>query len=424
MRIHSFSFLAHATLAAGLTLTSATWSRAQEHGATLLDVAAAKYQAALTPSAHGSEGKLPAGTTQVITGQFGPARQFSFAETKGQQFFTADVRPSTNWDAYEGFSFWVKGDGSRSWGGMQLIDGSDYAMRYGYCFPIEATNWTQVVVRWSDLTPELAAPLVDPQHGYAPSRFRNLWFGKWFYWREWPACTYAIERIVLEKTIPCDSTHATPVAPGMSRFLAKLKSRQPVTIVTMGDSLSDKRHWANRTNLWSEEVAAQLKTTYGSEVTLINPAMGGTTLSQNTLLIPRWARDCPRPDLVTIWFGFNDWDSNVRGPRFKEYLNLAVDRVRRATGGQADILILTTCPAFARWDAMSEMCSAARDVARERQTGLADVACAFQKAGSPEEALKRDFWAWDKTHLGAGGHALAAQTVLAAIAEQANHEQR
>jgi lysophospholipase L1-like esterase len=179
----------------------------------------------------------------------------------------------------------------------------------------------------------------------------------------------------------------------------------------MGDSLSDKRHWANREKLWSEELVKRLKAAYGSEVTLVNPAIGGTTLSQNVVLMPRWLQETPAPDLVTIWFGGNDWDSNVRGLRYKEYLDLAVDRVRRATKGQAEVLVMTTCPAFAAWQTGNELCVAAYDVAQERKTGFVDAAGAFHKAGSREEALRRQYWVWDNVHLGPGGHELIAELV-------------
>jgi hypothetical protein len=116
-----------------------------------------------------------------------------------------------------------------------------------------------------------------------------------------------------------------------------------------------------------------------------------------------------------VCFGFNDWDSKVRKARFKEYLNLAVDRIGRMTGGSADILLIATCPAHARWETMNELCQAAGEVAKERKTGLADIATAFHKAGSADEALKKEYWAWDKTHLGSAGHDLVAQTVMAAI---------
>ncbi|HWH68351.1 MAG TPA: GDSL-type esterase/lipase family protein [Candidatus Sulfotelmatobacter sp.] len=358
--------------------------------------------------------KVPVGTAQSVEGKFGKAVQFSFTGGLGAGFLMGSVPATAEWDRTEGFSFYVKGDGSTNWGGLELIDKADYGLRYGYCFPLESTEWRKVVVRWSDLTPELAAPLVDAQRGYAPSHFGNLWFGKWFYWREYPAHSFAIDQVVLEEKIPAEVGKAT-WEPGLTRVQAKLKARQPITVVTMGDSLSDKRHWANQQTLWSEALVRGLTAQCGSSVKLINPAIGGTTLSQNIVLMPRWLREAPSPDLVTVWFGFNDWDSGVRGERFKEYLRLAVERIRRQTRGSADVLLLTTNPAFSRWDTMKEMEQAARAVAQEQRTGLVDIAAEFRKAGSPEQALQQAYWAWDKTHLGTNGHQLVATTLIKAL---------
>lgn len=362
-----------------------------------------------------SGAKMPAGTVETIDGRSGKALLFNFVESAGPQFFTARIGPDENRDACDGFSFWVKGDGSKNCAGLELIDDSDFSLRYGYCFSITNTDWVRITVPWRDLMPELAGPPVDAKNGYAPSRFRNLWFGKWFYWREFPACSYAIEQMVLEKHIAGANADYTPQLPDPARFLAKLEAGQPVTIVTMGDSLSDKRHWANRDRLWSELLAEELKTAYGSQVTLVNPALGGTTLSQNAVLMPRWLQDAPAPDLVTIWFGYNDWDSGVRGDRFAAHLRLTVDRLRRETKGAADVLLLTTCPCHDRWDAMNEMAEAVRKIAREKKTGLADVAAQFHKV-SADEAVRQNYLAWDKVHLGAKGHEVTSDTVRQAIA--------
>lgn len=283
--------------------------------------------------------KVPIGTVELVPGKFGQAVKFSFPGGLGSGFMTASVRPTPEWDQAKGFSFYVKGDGSTNWGGIELIDNSNYSLRYAYCFPIESTNWQQITVAWQDLTPEISGPLVNAKGGYAPSGSGNFWFGKWFEWRDYPDHSYVIDQIALEKEIPAPATE--DVSTGLKRFAAKLKSKQPVTIVTMGDSLSDKRHWANQKLVWSEILVQQLKANYGSEVRLVNPAIGGTTLSQNLVLMPRWVRQAPNPDLVTVCFGFNDWDSGVRGPRFKEYMGLAVDRIRQQTHGSADILLLT-----------------------------------------------------------------------------------
>ena len=359
----------------------------------------------------------PVGTAELVEGRFGKACRFAFDASKGPAFMTGWVVFPPEADAAAGISFHVKGDGSRSWGGLELIDGNDYKLRYGVCFPVDSTEWRKVVVPWRDVIPELAGPRVDPNGGYRPSRFRNLWFGKWFYWREQPGYTVTVDRVALEPTIDLDRADYTPKAPGLPRTLAKLKARQAVTIVTMGDSLSDKRHWANKQQLWSERLVEKLRGRFGGPVRLVNPALGGTTLSQNLILMPRWLKDTPRPDLVTVCFGYNDYSSGVRGERFAEYLRLAVDRIRRETHGAAEVLLMTTCPAHNRWQTMDEMAQAVRTVAGRKNTGLADLAAAFHQAGSADEALKRNYWAWDKTHLGAKGHELVADTVLDAIAK-------
>ncbi len=362
--------------------------------------------------------KVPCGTVEEVEGKFGKATKFSFIEGASGGFISARIRPTPEWDKSDGFSFWVKGDGSAHWGGIELIDRDDFGLRYGYCFPIDSTDWQKIVVSWRDVIPELAGPLVDGAGGYAPSKFGNFFFGKWFYWRDYPAESFTIDRVQLENTID-DSAASKPVSPGISRFVAKLRGHKPVTIVTMGDSLSDKHHWSNHDVLWLELLGHDLKMQYGSDVTLVNPAIGGTTLSQNMILMPRWGKEAPSPDLVTVWFGGNDWDTQVRGPRFKEYLELAVDRIRRQMHGSADIILMTTCPGYERWQTYAELEKVARDVAAEKQTGLADVAADFRKAaGNLDEGLKKECWAWDKVHLGAKGKQIAKDSILNLIASQ------
>ena len=391
-----------------LILTGAGWAAGQ----VLFDMDTPRHR----PTTMG-EDKRPIGSVEVVPGKFGGACLFRFEPDALSGFFTAGVRGSEDWDRAEGLSFWVKGDGSANWGGLELIDGSNYALRYGYCFPIDSTEWRKITVPWCDLIPELpAGQPVSSQDGYRPSQFGNLWFGKWNYWREYPARSFTVDQVALEAGVPVDRTDYTPPQPGMPRLLAKLQAKQPVTIVTMGDSLSDKRHWANRELLWSERLVENLKEKFGGEVRLVNPAIGGTQLSQNLVLMPRWLKDAPQPDLVTVWFGFNDWDAGMRGEQFQGMLRVAVDRIRRLTGGQTEVLLMTTCPALGRWDSMEELAAAVRAVAAEKRTGLADIASAFHDAGR-DEAARPALFCWDKVHLGQPGHELAAETVLRAIAD-------
>lgn len=360
-------------------------------------------------------GKTPCGTAESTPGKFGDAVRFSFTENSRGGFMAGSMKGEDGWNAADGFSFWVKGDGSRSWGGLELIDRDDFGIRYGYCFPIDSTEWRKITVRWSDLTPELASPPVDAKAGYAPSGFGHLWFGKWHYWREYPAHSYTIDHIAVEQRIPVPESKPDVAPDGtLRRFRDKLAAGKPVTVVTMGDSLTDERHWANRETLWSKLLVAALAEKYSTKVQLVNPAIGGTTLSQNLVLLPRWLKETPSPDLVVVWFGGNDWDSGVRGERFADYLRLAVDRIRRHTN--ADILLLTTCPGHDRWETTAELEEAVRTVAAEKRTALADVAASFREVGSPQLALEQGYWVWDKVHLGPKGHSVVSDLVLRAVA--------
>ena len=150
-------------------------------------------------------------------------------------------------------------------------------------------------------------------------------------------------------------------------------------------------------------------------MTFVNPAMGGTELVQNLVLMPRWLKDAPKPDLVTVWFGGNDWNGGMRGEHFKEVLRFAVDKIRRDTKGSAEVLLMTTLPGKAHWTDMEELAQAVRDVAKEKKTGLADVAAEFHKKASADDAQKDNFWADDGTHLGAKGHGITKDCVLDAI---------
>jgi lysophospholipase L1-like esterase len=114
---------------------------------------------------------------------------------------------------------------------------------------------------------------------------------------------------------PCRGTIEIAADPPLARVLKKLRAGEPVTILTMGDSLTDKRHWANREVAWVDLLRGRLKDRYGSEVTIINPAIGGTQLRQNLVLMPLWLGRVPGPDLVTIFFGGNGMPAG--GPRAK-----------------------------------------------------------------------------------------------------------
>jgi lysophospholipase L1-like esterase len=145
--------------------------------------------------------------------------------------------------------------------------------------------------------------------------------------------------------------------------------------------------------------------------------MGGTELRQNVILLPRWLSKTPRPDLVTIFFGFNDWSSGMRGKAFAAAQQDAIDRIRRATGGRADVLILTSCPTLENAATLAEMAASCREAARHKNAGMADVEAGFQSVPQAERA---SLYAADKVHLSLAGQELVAKSAVNAF-DRAGH---
>lgn len=352
-------------------------------------------------------------TLELAEGKDGKAVKFTFADQCMNAFCFSKIRGAADWDAAAGISFWVKGDGSANLGGIQFVWNEDYGARYGFAFPIDSTEWKKIVVRWSDLLPETSNAKTVPlgPGGNAPSKLGAMWVGKWWYWKNFAAHSFAIDDIRLEAAIPPPAEAVRPAAP-LQHLTEKLKTKQPITIVTMGDSLTDFAHWANKPVNWPTLLKEKLKTKYGSDVTIVNPAMGGTELRQNMVLIPRWLKQAPEPDLVTICFGFNDFNSGMRGPLFEQTMADAVDRVRRATNGKADVLLITTHPAVEHWDTLAELADAVRKAASAKGAALADTYAAFHEAGKTD---REHLFCKDKVHMGPAGHELIAKTAAGVI---------
>jgi lysophospholipase L1-like esterase len=354
------------------------------------------------------------GNAELVEGKFSRAVRFSFAPDARATFFTSNLRGTPVWDRAAGLSFWVRGDGSDNFGGLQLIYDEDYAIRHDYAFPLKHTGWTKVTVAWRDFVPVLPGPKSRPlgPEGNRPSKVSAVWFGKWWYWGDYPAHSFAVDDIRLEERIDLDTNDYRPAGLPLQRVREKLKAGKPVSVVTMGDSLTDTRHWANRETNWPLMLKRQLQEKHHSPVTILNPAIGGTQLRQNLALVPRWLAKAPGPDLVTLCFGGNDWDAGMRGEQFRASYRDAVDRIRRATRGKVDVLILTTVPAASRWGVTAELAEACRLAARDCLAGLADTEKAFLAAGKDD---KERLYVRDRTHLSPAGHELMARTVLRAV---------
>src|SRR5438034_7373321 len=67
------------------------------------------------------------GRAESVEGKIGKAVKFSFDDGCKSAFCTTPIRGTAEWDRAAGFSFWLKGDGSKHFGALQFIWNEDYA---------------------------------------------------------------------------------------------------------------------------------------------------------------------------------------------------------------------------------------------------------------------------------------------------------
>jgi len=350
-------------------------------------------------------------------GHTGSAIKLTFEDGYSKMVQVSNAKGSSEWDKAAGISFWIKGDGSDNWGAMSVFHGDDDPpMAYFAIFPLKDSEWHKVTFSWSDLIPFIPKPdmrPIDPA-GKVPSKLSRISFGKLWFFRKYPAHSYTIDDFSLEFQIARDRGDYMPKGNPLARTQALLKAGKPLTLVTMGDSLTDFKHAANRPVNWPTLTIEGMKKIGGSEVGLVNVGVGGNQLVHGLINMPSWICTTPKPDLVTILYGYNDLDDGITPEQFEQWLTIAIDRVRYTTKGSADVVIITSCPAGAKWDepGLSALADVCRRVAKAKNTGLADAATAIRTAGKDAAGLFFE----DNVHLGPKAHALIAEAVLKAIA--------
>jgi lysophospholipase L1-like esterase len=199
----------------------------------------------------------------------------------------------------------------------------------------------------------------------------------------------------------------------LTRSLAKLKAKQPVNIVALGDSITEGYN-ASGFRLVSVPpyqppyprlVADTLQARFGAPVTLTNLGLGGTRANWGLEQVARVAAE--KPDVVLLAFGMNHQEA---AKEFKALMTQLRDAVRSACP-TADIVLVASMTGnpLAMPDALF---SSYRDALRELETTdvvLADVTTLWQ------DLLKRKTFA-DLTGNGINhpndfGHRIYAQVI-------------
>ncbi|MFC1479776.1 CIA30 family protein [Planctomycetota bacterium] len=359
----------------------------------------------------------PSGTKQTIRIESNNPNRFKFPA-----FAVKKVKSSRNWRQYRGISFWVKGNGSKYYASIILGVYGPHSMSDGYeaFFPLKNKNWHKVSLRWEDFVQNslpwdkkakskftLETVKIDP------AKVIEVGFGHGRYFFDYNASyTMEIAGFQLERALPEWKAPDT-FSIGLSRTRKLLASGKPLKILALGDSIT----WRGKKRAYSYYLGTKLKEKYGSSFKDCNRGIAGYSIRGGAISLPRDIRAMPDPDLVLVFFGANDCKAVARGltaPIFAAQTANLVDRIRIATNGQADILILSGVPRGIKPnEPVGKIVTGLEQAAKERKTGFCDTYTLFKNM-KPNEHKK---YSRDGVHLNDAGQKIMAELVFKRICE-------
>ena len=294
--------------------------------------------------------------------------------------------PPAAWDDLAGVSFWARGDGSDQWGCMALTGaGSNGSYSYCYFFPLRSEEWRRYEVAWEDWIPEGAYAPIGTTGSLPPSGIQRIRLGtRWTITHNnaaIPAHSYAVDEVRLEETIARGERPGAPRRLG--KVMARLRDKQPVHIVCMGDSITAGTSLADKdAERYATRLQAELRKRLGYEQVYVESrAVGGAKLTDARAWVKRDFPGTP-PDLITVLYGYNDKSGTWSASEFAWSLEDYIVRLTAATHGGAAILPLTTIPGGGpRYLMLDDFAQAVRDVSRNRGLTYCDLQATFKALG-------------------------------------------
>ncbi|HCE45821.1 MAG TPA: hypothetical protein DET40_19935 [Lentisphaeria bacterium] len=337
----------------------------------------------------------------------------AFKKVKGVK----TLKPDSLNDGYEGISFWVKGDGSDTYGTIVLCGQHPlwFPFKYAYSFPLKDTEWKKIVVPWDKFVPEDPVYPIGTTGGMPPSGIQNLKIGnKWniyFNNKPMPKFSFCIDQIQFEEKVPSDKN--TPKLKSFEDVQKLLKDKKPVNILCLGDSITAGTSLKSPdTERYAQVLEKLLRKQYGyDQITVVSKAVGGAQGNDLRLWLDRDFAGNP-PDLVTLMYGYNDKTWGYSKEYFTYSMNDYIERIARKTNGATSILLISTIPGKnERFFMMDDYAECVRAIAKERGLPLCDVSKDFKAFG--REGIEA--YMADQAHPNAKGHEVMANAIAGAL---------
>jgi lysophospholipase L1-like esterase len=284
------------------------------------------------------------------------------------------LQPDATWNEYDGLSFWVKGDGSENWANIRL-QGGDSSRLWVASFPLRQTQWHEVRVAWGDFVPTtMLADELGAVEGARPGNVTRIGFGK-----EWnfnlvhksPEIAFSIDDISLIRGVK-SGRRTIPIRqfPPLATVIRKLEAGQPVTILTLGDSITWGTSAGGNQNAYPAVLAKLLQEHYrDAQITLVNRAIGGSTTSRGREWLMRDVQGI-EADLITVMMGYNDrkvaaTDPTNATPRYIASLVRYVEEVAGTMKAPPACLVLAPTPGRqVNWEALDAYAQGVRELVK------------------------------------------------------------
>ena len=278
---------------------------------------------------------------------------------------------------------------------MQYEEGKDYTWKPG-------TNVIELTFT-SRIPFKTAAQMMPPKD--SPNMFATVLHSEGRFFHD-----LQVQVSYWHKTDPWPVPYK-PQPEQLTRVLAKLRARQPIKLVALGDSITqgfnasgfEPSLAAPFQPSYPQLVANTLQKRFGSKVTVVNFGAAGAEAGYGVQMVPKVTEQ--KPDLVILAFGMNN------GGSFEQKMLKMRDDVM-AQNPDADIVLvacMTMNPRFANADGFVEMAKTLGKMVT-KNVALADVATPWI------EILKRknfsDISGNNVNHPNDFGHRLYANVIL------------
>lgn len=209
------------------------------------------------------------------------------------------------------------------------------------------------------------------------------------------------EEVNTEKKVPEEKKEVVKEIQTLD-FYGKLKEKQSVRILILGDGLAMSQGRTSDNGVWDKGVANLIQNTYGSKVELKSLVQSGASTGVGIDIVK--ANDIKDYDLVIACFGHNDNSTLVNTTEMKNNYNNIIAEVKNKSPKAAIIVILPNTLAVG-----NTYRDNIKKLATENNLIVADMKKAFTESGVKESTLMNGTLPNDK------GYQMYTQTIGNAV---------